>query len=355
MALKLKSRLEQFPPAPFACVPISQETCATLFRMRTITLEEHFASPGFMQGPGREVHERSEKTGNPPLRVFDQLANIGEKRITEMDAAGIDVQVLSLTAPGVEQLDTAAAIALSRESNDFLAAATKTFPKRFAGFASLPTCDPVAAASELDRAVRELGFKGALINGHSRGRYLDDKFFWPILERAEKLSVPIYLHPTPPPKAVIEASFGGLHPSVTEIISGPGWGWHIETAVHVIRMVLGGVFDKFPNLQIIIGHMGEAIPFMLPRFSIMPAPVTKLGRPITAYFRENVHYTFGGFNYTPTFLALYLQLGVERIMFSVDYPYGSMEQARQFLEQLPISPADRERIAHINAERLLKL
>jgi hypothetical protein len=154
---------------------------------------------------------------------------------------------------------------------------------------------------------------------------------------------------------VIEASYGGFAPIVTEMFAGPGWGWHIETALHVIRIILGGTFDRYPGLQIIVGHMGETLPFMLQRLDVMPAAMTKLSRPISSYLRENVHYTFSGFNYTPTFLDLLLQVGVDRIMFSADHPYSSMAQARAFLDRLPVSPADRERIAHGNAEQLLGL
>ena len=168
--------------------------------------------------------------------------------------------------------------------------------------------------------VRGHGFKGAIINGHCRGHYLDDKFFWPIFERAEALNVPIYLHPTQPSKPVIETSYGGFSPIVTDMLAGAGWGWHIETAIHVIRLILGGVFDKYPKLQIVIGHMGETLPFMLQRLDVMPMAMTKLQRPMSAYLTENVHYTFSGFNFTPTFLDLLLHVGVERIMFSADYP-----------------------------------
>jgi uncharacterized protein len=140
---------------------------------------------------------------------------------------------------------------------------------------------------------------------------------------------------------------------VTEMLAGPGWGWHIETAIHVIRMILGGVFDRYPKLQIIIGHMGETLPFMLQRLDVMPTQLTKLQHPISAYLRANVHYTFSGFNYTADFLQLLLQVGVERIMFSADHPYASMAQARAFLDNLALSPADKERIAHSNAEQLL--
>jgi predicted TIM-barrel fold metal-dependent hydrolase len=200
--------------------------------------------------------------------------------------------------------------------------------------------------------VREHGFKGAVINGHNRGRYLDDKFFWPILERAESLGVPIYLHPTQPPKPVIDALYAGFSPMVTDMLAGPGWGWHIETAVHVIRLILGGVFDRYPKLEIVIGHLGEGLPFMLQRLDVMPMAMTKLDRPMSAYLRENVYYTFSGFNFMATFLDLLLEVGVDRIMFSADYPYASMAQARAFLNQVPVSAADREKIAHINAERL---
>jgi uncharacterized protein len=323
--------------------------------MRTITLEEHFASPGFLDGPGRGIKERAANFGDRAAYLFEQLSDLGAKRIAEMDKAGIDVQVLSLTAPGVEQLDPADAIVIARESNDFLAEAIAKDPTRFGGFATLPTSSPELAAEELQRRTSNRAFQGAVINGHTRGRYLDDKLFWPILESAESLGVPIYLHPTPPPQPVIHTWFSGFAPIVTEMLAGPGWGWHVETALHVIRMILGGVFDKFPKLQIIVGHMGETLPFMTQRLDVMPTAMTKLERPISAYLRENLHYTFSGFNFTPTFFDLFLQVGVERIMFSADHPYASMSQARAFLEQLPISPANKHQIAHGNAERLLHL
>ena len=324
--------------------------------MRTITLEEHFVSPGFLAGPGKEFTERLRNSGPRGAKICDQLQDIGDMRIAEMDAAGIDMQALSLNSPGVEQAEATEQIASARESNDFLAEAVKKHPQRFAAFAALPIAAPEQAAEELERRVRQQGFKGTLINGHTRGRYLDDKFFWPILERAEALNIPIYLHPTVPPKAVVEASFGGFSPPVTAMFAAAGWGWHIETSVHLIRMILGGVFDRYPKLQVVIGHLGEGIPFMLPRLQKnFPMELTKLARPLGAYLRENVHYTFGGFNFPATFLDLLLEVGVERIMFSVDHPYGSMAEARAFLQQLPVSEADRERIAHGNAEMLFGL
>jgi uncharacterized protein len=323
--------------------------------MRTITLEEHYATPGFLQGPGRSLVERAERAGGRAAEILEQAVDVGERRIREMDAARIDMQVLSLNSPGVEPLDGDEAGALAREANDLVAAAAGRYPTRFAGFAALPIAAPEKAAAELERTVREDGFKGALINGHHRGRYLDDPFFWPILERAEALAVPIYIHPTMPPPAVIEASYGRFTSEVTNLFAGPGWGWHIETAVHVLRVILSGALDRYPKLQIIVGHMGEGLPFMQSRLDLMTPSATGLERPISAYLRENVHYTFSGFNFTPTFLDLLLQVGVDRIMFSADYPYQSMVEARAFLDRLPVSAADRERIAHGNAERLLGL
>lgn len=273
-----------------------------------------------------------------------------------MDAAGIDVQVLSLSAPGVEQLDAADAVALARAANDRLAAAVRRHPDRFAAFAALPTPAPEAAADELERTVREHGFRGAMINGHSRGRYLDDACFWPILERAEALGVPLYLHPTPPPQAVIAASYAGNYaPEVAGMLATVAWGWHIDTATHVLRLVLSGAFDRYPRLQVVVGHMGEGLSFMLPRIEFALSRVARLERPIGAYFVENLHYTIAAFNWVPAFINLLMQVGVDRIMFAADHPYASMATARSFLDQLPVSDVDRARIAHRNAERLLGL
>jgi predicted TIM-barrel fold metal-dependent hydrolase len=321
-------------------------------RTRTITLEEHFATSAFWEGPGRVIKDWSIIS-----QRIDQLCDLGDRRIADMDAAGIDVQVLSLVSPGVDQLDATEAVELARNTNDLLADAVRRYPSRFAGFATLATAAPETAAEELERTVREHGFRGAVINGHIRGRYLDDQFFWPILERAEALQVPLYLHPTPPPQPVIEASYAGNYTAdVTRLLATSAWGWHIETAVHVLRLILSGAFDRYPRLQLVIGHLGEALPFMLPRIdSSLPVEVTKLHRPIGAYLRENLYYAVSGFNFIPTFLDLLMEVGVNRIVFSADYPFESMSQARAFLDQLPVSPADKERIAHENAELLLRL
>jgi hypothetical protein len=330
-------------------------------RLRTITLEEHYATSAFMDGPGKDLRAMSEAARmnrQMPARfanLANELTDIGERRIAEMDAAGIDMQVLSLTSPGTEQLPGEEAVNLARDSNDALAKAVERNPTRLAGFAAIPTPMPDKAADELERTVHDYRFKGALINGHCRGRYLDDKFFWPIFERAQELRVPIYLHPTRPPQQVVQAYFVGNFPhEVTMQLSIAAWGWHIETAVHVIRIISSGVFDTYPRLQLIIGHLGEGLPFMLQRLDQnLPMQMTKLNRPFSSYLRENIHYTFSGFNFMPTFLNLLMEIGVDRIMFSTDHPYASMAEGRAFLDHLPVSPADRERIAHKNAEHLL--
>jgi predicted TIM-barrel fold metal-dependent hydrolase len=320
--------------------------------MRTIALEEHFATPAFLDGPHRDFKERAERVGGRFAALLAQLSDIGDGRVAAMDAAQVDVQALSLTAPGVEQLEAEEAKEIARETNAALAGAIRRHPTRFFGLAALPIGDPPAAVAELERALSDDGFKGVVINGHHRGRYLDDRFFWPVLARAEARRLPIYLHPTQSPQAVIDAWYGGLSPIVGEMMAGPGWGWHIETALHMLRMILGGVFDAHPELQIVVGHMGETLPSMLQRVDVMAPAMTKLKKPISAYLRENVHYTFSGFNFLASFLDLLLEVGVDRIMFSTDHPYQSMAEGRAFLDRLPVSPADRERIAHGNAERL---
>ncbi|MGO9383864.1 MAG: amidohydrolase family protein [Mycobacterium sp.] len=316
--------------------------------MRTIALEEHYATTEFLSGPGRWLASRP--------GIAEPISDLGDGRIAAMDDAGVDLAVLSLAAPGVEQLDGPEAARLARACNDELAAAVGRYPDRLAGFAALPVSAPRAAAEELERTVRHHGFPGAVINGHSQGRYLDDPFFDPVLSRAAELNVPIYLHPTIPPTGVIESSYTGFSPEVTFALATVGWGWHINTATHVLRLILGGVFDRYPSLQIIIGHMGEATSFMLPRFDATLKPeLTGLRHPVSTYLRQNLHYTFANFNDEATYANLVAQAGVGRVCFSADYPFGSMRAARAFLDNLPLTYDDRALISHRNAEQLLGL
>jgi predicted TIM-barrel fold metal-dependent hydrolase len=273
-----------------------------------------------------------------------------------MDANGIDLQVISHTAEGIIPFPGDEGVRLAREANDQLAAAVTAHPDRFAGFATLPMSDPEAAADELERAVRLLRFKGAMINGTTHGRFLDHPSFFPILERAVTLDVPIYVHPAEPPVAVREAYYSGFDAAVTFSLATSGWGWHSEAGTHALRLILAGVFDRLPTLHIVIGHMGEMIPFMLARINDKLTPGTRhLQRTVPEYFLQNFSITTSGFFTDPPLLLALQMLGAERIMFSVDYPYSTNEQGRAFLDHAPISSLEKEKISHLNAERLLKL
>jgi predicted TIM-barrel fold metal-dependent hydrolase len=325
--------------------------------LKIITLEEHFLNSAII-GAARKA------MGSSYLDVFKspddlarlrQIQDIGEGRLADMDADGIDVQVLN--PQETNMLPAAEAVSLARNANDQLADAVRAHPDRFAGFATLPTPDPEAAAAELERAVTRLGFKGAMIMGRTAGLFLDDPRFRPILEAASALDVPIYLHPAPPPEAVQDAYYrGGLDPAVSSRFATGAWGWHLETGIHALHLILAGVFDEFPNLQLILGHWGEMIPFYLSRFDgfMIPA-VTKLKRRISDYFMNNVYVTPSGMYALPQLQLTMQVIGVDRILYAADYPYLSNKGAREFLEQAPISPADKEKIAHGNAEKLLKL
>jgi len=316
--------------------------------MRTITIEEHFLAAGI-----RDII----KSNAPTTQLEEKLADLGSLRLKDMDAGGIDLQVISQgVVAGLPLLPADKAVSLIQAANDQLAAAIAAHPTRFAGFAALPMTEPEAAVAELERAVRSLGLKGAMINGTTNGRFLDDPSFFPILEQAVALDIPIYIHPAEPPAAVREAYYTGFDPAVNFSLSANGWGWHSEVGIHALRMILAGIFDRLPTLQIIIGHMGEMIPFMLARINNTLTPAARnLQRPVPEYFLHNFYITTSGFFTDPPFLLALQIMGIDRIMFSVDYPYSTNEQGRAFLDHAPISLADKEKLSHLNAERLLKL
>jgi uncharacterized protein len=320
--------------------------------MRVIALEEHFWTPAIAEAIGA-LRNPDAGAGSP---LGANLADLGERRIAAMDAAGIDLQVISHTTPGVQHLDAQRAVPLAREANDLLAGAVAEHADRFAAFATLPTSDPVAAADELSRAVEELGMLGAMVNGHTSGRFLDDRAFGPLLERFERLDVPLYLHPTEPVPAVRTAYYEGFAPAPTWFLSAAAWGWHAETALHVLRMVLGGVFDRHPRLRLIVGHMGEMLPFMLQRIDDnLPPRVTGLDRLPSQYILDHVVITTSGLFSVPPLRCALDVFGLERVLFSVDWPYAPNEEGRRLLEHAPLSPDELERFAHGNAERVLKL
>lgn len=329
--------------------------------MRVIAVEEHFAAPALKAATDRsgwarrtrELGERGLRLGTGVIELLDDL---GEARIAAMDAAGVDVQVLSHTQPGTEMLEPDTAKPLARDTNDLLASAISRHPERFSGFAVLPTRAPAAAAAELERAVTQLGLRGAVINGRVGDRFLDDSYFWPIFESAESLEVPIYLHPGQPPPALLEASYGGLQPAAAHWLSVAAWGWHVDTGLHALRLMAAGVFDRFPRLQVVIGHMGEAIPFMLERTNAtLSRKVSGLEREIKEYFTQNFWVSTSGFFSDPPLQCLLAVLGSDRVLFAVDYPYSRNEEGVEFLRSARLAVEDREKIAHGNAERLLRL
>jgi predicted TIM-barrel fold metal-dependent hydrolase len=267
-----------------------------------------------------------------------------------MDAHGIDMQVLSETAPAVHELDPDKAIPLARRSNDYLHEQISKNPTRFAGFAALPVSDPKAAADELERVVTKLGFKGAMFMGLCKGRFLDEKFFWPIFERAEKLDVPVYLHPSKPHQAVIDAYFKD-HPSLI----GPSLGFGNEVLTMAARLVVGGVLDAYPKLKVIIGHLGEGLPFLQWRMDRSLARDAKLPKSFTDYVKQHFWITTSGNFSDAALLCSIAELGIDKVIFSVDYPYVMNEPGRKWLDALPVTEQQRAQIASGNVKKLLKL
>ena len=259
-------------------------------------------------------------------------------------------------APAAQGLPGPEALARARKANDLLAAAVAAHPGRFAGFATLPTADPHAAAAELDRAIVELGFVGALVNSTlgSNNAFLDDVRFEPLLDRFERLDAPLYLHPAPPSAALRDALYAGLPPAVAGRLASGAWGWHAEAGLHVLRMIATGVFDRHPGLRLIIGHCGEMIPFMLDRIDAMLRVDTMALTP-SEYFARNVWVTTSGLFSIPPVMCAVQVLGVDRVLFSVDYPFGSNAAGRALLDTLPLSAADLAKIAGGNAARVLNL
>src|ERR1700733_37739 len=351
-------------------------------QMRVIGFEEHYGLPFIHAAalkendPYAEVLEAMRKSGqfpeDPKTGTPAGIYDLAEGRIAAMDDAGIDVQILSYATPSAERLEPSVSRDLTRQANDPVAVAVSKYPDRFLGFATLPLLDPAAAARELERTVRDQGFVGALINGHVNGRYLDDKFFWPVFESAEALGVPIYLHPQIPPKPVVDAYYSGFAPEVSAFLSIAGLGWHIDTGIHSIRLIMGGVFDRFPALQIIVGHHLEALSWMAWRTDYS-FPLKKNGglkRTIWEYLQENFYGGILAGEYADqkpgamdkswtlsyhAYLGMANTVGIDRVIFTTDWPYGSMKAARPFFDQMPINANDKEKIAHLNAERLLGL
>jgi 5-carboxyvanillate decarboxylase len=347
--------------------------------MKKIAVEEHFLTDEFIEYlhtrkefPKRDIIEEKGKKfirdwwSPTQYRLIDpdqphknMITDLGEVRLKVMDEAGIDMQVLSFSMPGLEVFDASDGTSLAKVINDRLSQAVKQYPTRFAGFAALAPQNPDAAAEELERAVKKLGLKGAVINGNIRGEFLDDRKYWAIFEKAEKLDVPIYIHPKMPPADMIKPYLA--YPGLAMAMAG----FAAEASLHAMRLICSGVFDMYPGLKIILGHLGEAIPFWLWRIDSRyleeksdPASAVaykNLQKNPGQYFKEHFYVTTSGMFWEPVLQFVYSVLGSDRILFATDYPYESTKEAAQFIESVQIDDGDKERICHLNAEKLMRL
>jgi len=308
-----------------------------------IALEEHFWIPEL-----RDAAKGLDRETNPEWTK--RLDDLGEMRLQEMDEAGIAVQILSHAAPAAQKMPPEPAVRLARLANDRLNEVIRARPDRFAGFAMLPTPDPAAAADELQRTVAEYGFKGGMIHGLTNGAFIDEERFWPIFARAEALGVPIYLHPATPHDLVLETYFKDY-----TAMARAGWGFTMETATAAIRLIMSGVFDRHPGLTIILGHLGESIPFSLWRCDRVLSRGSKLKRRFRDYFCGNFYITTSTNFSQPALVCCLMEMGADRILFSVDYPFATNCEARQFIDAAPLAERDRQKILAGNARRLFRL
>ena len=329
--------------------------------MRIVALEEHCTFPDLAARIRPEaILARGMTPGGIPVPAVDrrpQLQDVGTGRLADMDAAGITLQVLSVAQAGADLLPGEEGADLARAINDRLAQTVAEHPERYAAFTHLPTSAPELAADELERCVSQHKFLGGMVNGTTGGLFLDDPRFEPLLARFEQLGVPLYIHPAPPPPAVRDVYYARLPGHSSLLLSIAGWGWHSETAIHVLRLVLSGTLDRHPKLKLIIGHMGEGLPAMFARCDQVFADEAqdRLTRTVTQAITDQVWVTTSGFFSLPPLMALLMTFGADRVLFSVDYPFSPNAKGTEFLRSLPIAEADKRKLAHGNADRLLGL
>jgi predicted TIM-barrel fold metal-dependent hydrolase len=322
--------------------------------MQLIAIEEHFLTPE-VQAAWAALPPEAQDAGQALQsdEMKTQLKDLEDRRIELMDESGVDVQVLSLTTPALHPFESAQSVLLASETNNLIAATVSRHPHRFQGFATLPTPSPQEAAAELQRAVRDLGLKGALLCGRTRDKSLDHPDFWPIFEAAASLRVPLFLHPQIPQQAVRDVYYSGFSSEVDLAFATFGLGWHYEAGIQFLRLILAGVFDRYPELQIILGHWGEVVLFYTERLNALNR-VSKLQRPILDYMRQNLYVTCSGM-FTQSYLDHAVEIvGFDRILFSTDYPYQYRpgRRARTFLEQAVLTDDQRAAFAHRNWNRL---
>jgi 5-carboxyvanillate decarboxylase len=338
---------------------------------KRIATEEAWCTPELMQHIQRLLDEGKHgdpgfenlwgffaKSDSPRARgLYERIQDLETRRLADMDATGIDMQLLMLTAPGVQMFDPATACALATSTNDQLAETIRRHPQRFAGLAAFAPHAPEAAATEIERGVRKLGLKGALVNSHTQGRYMDDEFFWPIFEACEALDVPLYIHPNSPSPQMVE-------PFLSRCLDAAIYGFQAETGLHALRLIVSGLFDRFPKLKIVLGHLGEGLPFWLYRIDFMHAGIVRAGRSEGAkplkrkpsdYLRENFYYTNSGMPWEPAITFVQQQVGHDRVMYAMDYPYQFEASEVKAMDDLPLSLEQKRQFFQTNAERIFKL
>ena len=336
--------------------------------MKKIDFEAHFVTDEWVtmmfENKGYPRYMRDEKTAKCRVQwspddvepigdiLLNKLLDLGEGRLKVMDDNGVDLQVLSLTIPGVELMDASAGTALARNVNDALADVVGKYPDRFLGFAALAPQSPEEAADELERAVKELDLKGWKTHSNYGKNYLDEQRYRPIFERAEKLNVPIYIHPSFPTIPQLKTDYGWA-------LSGAPFGFGVETAICMMRLVLSGVFDRYPKLKVILGHLGEGLPFLLARIDYPyvipwfdPSARPELQKKPSDYFKNNVFVTTSGNYYEPAFMCTYEAMGIEKILLGTDYPYEDPKECIRFLEGLSIPREEKDKIYYGNAGQL---
>jgi 5-carboxyvanillate decarboxylase len=321
-----------------------------LFEMYRKLIESNpYARPG-LNSMWQGGSTRGSGGSNP---IVSRLMELGEGRIKEMDASGIDMALLLLTAPGVQVFDAATGTALAASTNDQLAEAIRKYPTRYAGLGAIAPQDPPAAAKELERCMKKLGLKGAVINSHTEGEYLDDPKFWEILEAAEALNAPIYIHPREPGPQM-------LQPFLQRGMERALFGFGVEVGMHTLGLITSGAFDRFPKLKIVIGHAGEALPFLLYRIDYMQEnsrkpfmPKLKL-RP-SEYMQRNIYVTNSGVPWAPAVLMAQAVLGVDRVLYAMDYPYQFRIEEVTMCDDFPMSDEDKKKFFQTNAEELFQL
>ena len=327
-------------------------TAELLDGYKKILEDGSYDDPGFISLWGHYAGNLTDR----PLFIRERLPDMGERRIKDMDDTGIARQILLLTSPGVQVFDRDTAVGLARDSNDQLEEAVRKHPDRYTGLAAFAPQDPAEAAREIERSVK-LGMKGAVVNSHTHNEYLDDPRFYAIFEACEHLNVPLYIHPQTPSRQMIQ-------PFIERGLDGAIFGFAVETGLHLLRIIVAGVFDRFPKLQIVVGHLGEGLPFWLYRLDFMHAAGMKanryksiepLKRKISEYMQQNIYVTTSGVPWAPSIMLCQQVLGMDRVLYAMDYPYQFVPEEVSMSDALPISDNDKLKFFQTNAEKVFKL